>query len=57
MESRDDARPDQIDPGEFCQGRSVESRTVSKLGAWRPSRAAAVSTPTKLCSGWNVSDT
>src|SRR5215471_11493839 len=37
---------------------SVESLTVSKkLGAGWPSRAAAVSTPTKLCSGWNISET
>src|SRR5215471_21260066 len=36
---------------------SAENRIVSKLGAWRPSRAAVVSTPTKSCSGWNISET
>jgi hypothetical protein len=32
---------------------SVENRAVSKLGVPRSSRAAAMSTPTKACSGWN----
>ena len=33
------------------QKASVESRTVSKLGAWRPSWAAAVSTPAPRSKG------